>query len=51
MTVSGGQNNTTADFGYYDRAGGLGNFVWDDLDGDGIQDAGRAGHRRAWWSR
>ena len=32
------------DFGYYATRPRLGDFVWDDLDGDGIQDARRAGH-------
>lgn len=31
-------DNTTADFGYYLDPAGLGNRVWNDLDGDGIQD-------------
>jgi len=31
-------NNTTADFGYFIKPAGLGNWVWNDLDGDGIQD-------------
>ncbi|NLH74729.1 MAG: DUF11 domain-containing protein [Verrucomicrobia bacterium] len=31
-------NNTTADFGYFVKPAGLGNWVWNDLDGDGIQD-------------
>ncbi len=43
VTVSGGQNNTTADFGYYQQPAALGNFVWEDLDGDGVQDAGEPG--------
>ena len=43
VTVTGGQTNTTADFGYYQQPAALGNFVWDDLDGDGIQDAGEPG--------
>ncbi len=33
---------TTQDFGYK-GAGSIGNFVWTDLDGDGIQDAGEPG--------
>jgi subtilisin-like proprotein convertase family protein/uncharacterized protein (DUF2141 family) len=43
VTVSGGQTNTTADFGYYVIPAALGNFVWQDLDGDGIQDGGELG--------
>ena len=38
-------DNLTGDFGYYyDQDGGLvGDFVWYDLDGDGVQDSGEAG--------
>jgi protocatechuate 3,4-dioxygenase beta subunit len=43
VTVSGGQTNTTGDFGYYEIPAALGNFVWEDLDGDGVQDAGEPG--------
>ena len=43
VTVSGGQTNSTADFGYYNAPAGLGNFVWDDLNANGIQDAGEPG--------
>ncbi len=31
------------DFGYYDTPASIGNFVWDDLNGNGIQDAGEPG--------
>ena len=37
--MTGGQTDTTGDFGYYDQPSALGNFVWEDLNGDGIQDA------------
>ncbi len=43
VTVSGGQTNTTGDFGYYLYPAALGNFVWQDLDKDGLQDAGEPG--------
>lgn len=43
VTVSGGQTNTTADFGYYNDPAGLGNFVWNDTDRDGVQDGGELG--------
>ena len=43
MTVSGGQTNSTADFGYYRAPAGLGNFVWDDVNKNGIQDLGESG--------
>lgn len=39
----GAPDNLTADFGYYLQPAALGNRVWDDLDQDGIQDAGEAG--------
>ncbi|MFI0606907.1 MAG: SdrD B-like domain-containing protein, partial [Anaerolineae bacterium] len=39
----GTPNNLTADFGYYRQPAAIGNFVWHDLDGDGIQDAGEPG--------
>ncbi len=37
------QTNNTADFGYYREPAGLGNFVWEDVNGNGIQDAGEPG--------
>jgi len=43
VTLSGGANNTTADFGYYIQPSALGNRVWYDTDGDGIQDGGEGG--------
>ncbi len=43
VTVSGGATNNTADFGYFIEPAEVGNFVWEDLDGDGIQDAGEPG--------
>ncbi len=43
VTVSSGQTDETADFGYYRAPAALGNFVWNDLNGDGIQDAGEPG--------
>jgi hypothetical protein len=43
VTVSGGQTNATADFGYYGAPAALGNFVWLDLDNDGIQDSNEPG--------
>lgn len=42
VTVSGGQT-AQADFGYFEPSSQLGNFVWNDLDMDGIQDAGEPG--------
>ena len=42
---TGSPSNLTADFGYYFDAyqGLVGDRVWNDLDGDGIQDAGEPG--------
>ena len=44
ITNIGGSNYTLADFGYQPRGlGGLGDFVWMDSDGDGVQDTGESG--------
>ena len=43
VTLAGGQTITTADFGYYIEPAALGNFVWEDLNANGIQDAGEPG--------
>jgi len=43
VTVSGGQTNTTADFGYYVQPAALGNWVWYDANKNGIQDLGESG--------
>ncbi len=43
VVLSGNTNNTTADFGYYRDPAAIGDFVWLDLDGDGIQDSGEPG--------
>ena len=40
---AGAPNNLTADFGYYVRPAAVGNFVWLDSNGNGIQDAGEPG--------
>lgn len=42
LSVSAGSDNLTADFGYYVVPAALGNFAWDDADGNGIQDPGEA---------
>ena len=39
----GTPNNLTADFGYYVKPATVGNFVWNDLNGNGIQDSGEPG--------
>ncbi|MEE4311778.1 MAG: SdrD B-like domain-containing protein [candidate division KSB1 bacterium] len=42
FTLAGGQQDFTWDLGLVDAAS-IGDFVWDDLDGDGVQDAGEPG--------
>ena len=42
VTLTSGQTNTAIDYGYYQPAT-LGNQVWDDLNGNGIQDSGEPG--------
>ncbi|MBK8626042.1 MAG: hypothetical protein IPN86_10900 [Saprospiraceae bacterium] len=39
MTLESGQNNPTIDAGYY-RPASLGDYVWDDTNGNGRQDVG-----------
>ena len=41
-TLTSGETETTADAGMFQNAS-IGDFVWDDLDADGIQDAGETG--------
>ncbi|MEM0993358.1 MAG: SdrD B-like domain-containing protein, partial [Bacteroidota bacterium] len=44
VTIGGAiPNNRNVDFGYYKDPAALGNFVFDDADGDGIQDIGEQG--------
>ncbi len=42
VTLNSGESPDTVDAGYVTTAT-LGNFVWDDLNGDGVQDAGEPG--------
>ncbi|MEL6656096.1 MAG: SdrD B-like domain-containing protein [Bacteroidota bacterium] len=42
ITLESGENDPTNDAGFYQPAS-LGDFVWEDLDADGIQDAGEPG--------
>ena len=42
VTVVSGDDVDTADFGYYTPAS-IGDYVWEDLDGNGLQDDGPAG--------
>lgn len=41
--VSGSAENLTADFGYYVDPAAVGNYVWVDTDGNGLQDDGESG--------
>ena len=43
ITVTGGETDTTGDFGYYVAPGTIGNFIWHDLDYDGVFDVGEPG--------
>ena len=43
VTLAGGENNPTIDFGFYDNRASLGNYVWRDLDRDNKQDANEPG--------
>jgi len=43
ISLSGGENRDTVDFGYYIDPAALGNRVWLDADADGIQDASEVG--------
>jgi uncharacterized repeat protein (TIGR01451 family) len=43
VAVSGGETNSNIDFGYYSEGAALGNRVWSDTDGDGLQEAGEPG--------
>ena len=45
MTLAGGETNNDVDFGYQAPVllGSIGDRVWEDLNGDGVQDAGEAG--------
>ena len=36
-------DNTTADMGYYEEPAAVGNFVWNDLNANGLQDTGESG--------
>lgn len=43
VSVSGGTTNSTADFGYYVQPSSIGNFVWNDVNSNGVQDGGETG--------
>ncbi len=43
VTLAAGEDFNNADFGLQQQNAFIGDFVWNDLNGDGIQDAGEAG--------
>jgi protocatechuate 3,4-dioxygenase beta subunit len=43
VTLAAGENNPDLDAGYYSQKASLGNFVWLDLNKDGIQQSGEPG--------
>ena len=43
VAVTGGQANSTADFGYFGSFAALGDWVWHDTNADGVQDFGSEG--------
>ncbi len=42
ISIVSGENDPTVDFGFY-QYGSIGDFVWHDLDADGLQDVGEPG--------
>ena len=42
INLAAGTNNSTIDFGFW-KPGQIGDFVWNDINGNGIQDAGELG--------
>jgi uncharacterized repeat protein (TIGR01451 family) len=43
INLESGENDPTNDAGFYRTTAAIGDFVWEDIDGDGIQDAGEPG--------
>ena len=43
VTLAAGEHNPDLDAGIYEPRGSIGDFVWDDQNEDGIQDAGEPG--------
>ena len=43
VPLAAGQDFNDADFGYQQQDAAIGDFVWNDLNGDGVQDPGEAG--------
>jgi uncharacterized repeat protein (TIGR01451 family) len=44
LTLGVGMDNLTQDFAYFVH-GTIGNYVWDDTNGNGLQDGGESGHQ------
>ena len=43
LTLNAGQSRTNVDFGYRSNNGSIGDRVWNDADGDGVQDSSESG--------
>ena len=43
LTLNAGQSRTNVDFGYRSNNGSIGDRVWNDTDGDGVQDSSESG--------
>ncbi|MDF3131299.1 SdrD B-like domain-containing protein, partial [Kiritimatiellaeota bacterium B1221] len=43
VTIAAGEDFNGADFGYQQQDATVGDFVWNDLNGDGVQDGGEPG--------
>jgi hypothetical protein len=43
VTITAGQDYNGADFGYQQQDASIGDFLWNDLNGDGVQDIGELG--------
>jgi len=43
VALSAGEDNNTTDFGYQQQDATIGDFVFNDADGDGIEDGGKSG--------
>jgi protocatechuate 3,4-dioxygenase beta subunit len=43
INLESGENDPTNDAGFYRTTAAIGDFVWEDIDGDGVQDAGEPG--------
>jgi hypothetical protein len=43
INLESGENDPTNDAGFFRTTAAIGDFVWEDIDGDGIQDAGEPG--------